>query len=105
MNLEARKNDEWGGLCHDPKDTHFAVNKQSNLIVNGWDYSDVDPADLRNFRGDYFIVDLEDYGFNPKEYKILTKKACIRYGVNPDDISSWSNDGVTPCSIKPEMNE
>ena len=52
--------------------THFAVNKKTNLIVNGWDYSGYDGSELRQYKKDYFMVDLIDYGFNPKEYKILT---------------------------------
>lgn len=27
--------------------THLAVNKFTNLIVNGWDYSDVEPSELK----------------------------------------------------------
>lgn len=88
--------DEWNGLCHDPNDTHFAVNKQTNLIVNSWDYSGHDNSELKQYAKDYFFNDLEDNGFNPKEYKILTKKGCMKYGINPDECASWSNDGNTP---------
>lgn len=86
------------------KDTHFAVNKFSKLIVFAWDYSDVEPYDLRNFRKDYFIVDLEDNGFNAKDYKILTFKMCVATGVDPRDNANWSNDGVTSC-VPSEKNE
>lgn len=85
-------------LCHDANDTHFAVNKKTNLIVNAWDYSDHDNSELRQFTKDYFTVDLQENGFNPKEYKILTKKGCAKYGINPDDPSSWSNDGINPLN-------
>ena len=36
--------------------THFAVLKPIKKIVNGWDYADVDPVDLRNFRKAYFLM-------------------------------------------------
>ena len=36
--------------------THLAVNKFTNLIVNGWDYSNEDPQDLKQFKNDYFII-------------------------------------------------
>lgn len=90
--------DEYNGLCHDPNDTHFAVNKQTNLIVNSWDYSGHDNSELKQFAKDYFLVDLQENGFNPKEYKILTKKGCMKYGINPDESSCWSNDGITPLN-------
>ena len=79
--------------------THFAVNKNTGLIVNGWDYSDYDPEELRQFKRDYFFDDLMDNDFNPKDYKILTRKGCERQGINPDDIDNcWSNAGEIPCS-------
>ena len=71
--------------------SHFAVNKATNKIVNGWDYKDEDPADLRAFKRDYFIEDLIDYELDPKEYKILTAKTLMRLGIDPDDDSNWAN--------------
>ena len=79
--------------------THFAVNKNNGLIVNGWDYSEYDSDELRQFKKDYFFDDLMDNDFNPKDYKILTRKGCERQGINPDDIDNcWSNAGEIPCS-------
>lgn len=36
--------------------THFAVNKNTKMIVNGWDYSGYDPTELRQFKRDYFSM-------------------------------------------------
>lgn len=71
--------------------THFAVNKATNKIVNGWDYRGYDPEELKQFKKDYFIVDLVDYGFNPKDYKIVTGKFLLRNGIDPDDNGNWAN--------------
>ncbi len=77
--------------------THFAVNKKTNLIVNGWDYRGYDADELKQFKKDYFIVDLVDNDFNPKEYKILTRQGCLKQGINPDDeMNCWSNRGDIP---------
>lgn len=77
--------------------THFAVNKKTNLIVNGWDYRGCDADELKQFKKDYFIVDLVDNDFNPKEYKILTRQGCLKQGINPDDeMNCWSNRGDIP---------
>ena len=79
--------------------THFAVNKNTGLIVNGWDYTDYEPEELKQFKKDYFFQDLIDNDFNPKDYKILTRKGCEKQGINPDDIDNcWSNRGEIPCS-------
>ena len=71
--------------------SHFAVNKTTNKIVNGWDYSEYDPSELRQFKKDYFDVDMVDYGFNPKDYKIVTGKFLLRQGIDPNDNNNWAN--------------
>ena len=70
--------------------THFAVNKATNKIVNGWDYSGYDPSDLRQFKKDYFDIDLVDYDLNPKDYKIVTSKFLLRQGIDPDNNENWA---------------
>lgn len=71
--------------------THFAVSKTTGKIVNGWDYEGYEPSELRQFKKDYFVDDLVDMGFNPKNIKILTLKGLQREGIDPDDDSNWSN--------------
>ena len=71
--------------------SHFAVNKATNKIVNGWDYAEYDPSELRQFKKDYFDVDLIDNDLDPKQYKIVTSKYLIRQGINPDDNNNWAN--------------
>ena len=83
-----------------PEYTHLAVNKFTNLIVNGWDYSNEDPQDLKQFKNDYFIVDLKDYGFNPKVYKIITSNFAAKNG-----IDQWSNTGVFPLEEENKMKQ
>ena len=71
--------------------SHFAVNKLTGKIVNGWDYAGEDPEDLRQFKRDYFINDLIDYELDPKQYRIVTAKTLIRQGIDPNDNSNWAN--------------
>ena len=71
--------------------SHFAVNKATNKIVNGWDYSDYDPSELRQFKNDYFTVDLVDNDLDPKQYKIVTSKYLLRQGIDPNDNNNWAN--------------
>lgn len=79
--------------------THFAVNKKTNLIVNGWDYSDYDNSELRAYANDYFWDDMRDNEFNPKDYRILSRKGCLKLGINPNDMDNcWSNRGEIPCA-------
>ena len=71
--------------------SHFAVNKNTNKIVNGWDYNGYDPQELKQFKRDYFIQDMIDYGFDPKQYKIYTLKYLMKNGIDPDDNNNWAN--------------
>ena len=71
--------------------SHFAVNKATNKIVNGWDYADYDPNELRQFKNDYFTRDLIDYDLDPKQYKIVTGKYLLRQGIDPNDNNNWAN--------------
>lgn len=72
--------------------SHFAISKKNGKILNGWDYSDYDPSELRQFKKDYFDDDLIDYGFNPKNCRILTYKYLITNGIDPDDNANWANN-------------
>lgn len=71
--------------------SHFAVNKVTGKIVNGWDYSDIDNTELNQFKRDYFFIDLSDYGLDPKCYKIIGVKTLQRQGIDPSDNANWAN--------------
>lgn len=71
--------------------THFAVSKADGKIVNGWNYSDIEPSELRQFKNDYFFNDLKEIGADPKEYSILSSSALERRGIDPRDMSNWEN--------------
>ena len=87
-------------------ETHFAVNKKTNLIIFGWDYKGYDAEELKAFKDDYFYRDIIEmfYGEDAddkkqlskahKEYKILTRNAAIKQGCDPSFDKNWSNDGI-----------
>lgn len=77
-------------MNYDLNDTHFAVHKGDKLIVFAWDYSDVEPSELKQFKKDYFDADLKGNGFDPKDFCIWTKQYCIKNNVNPDNDECWA---------------
>ena len=79
------------GLNNQPDYTHYAVNKATNKIVYSWAYGGIEGSELRQFKKDYFIIDLTDNDLDPKQYKILGKAALMRQGIDPDDDSNWAN--------------
>lgn len=72
--------------------THYAVNKETGKIVNGWDYSGVDPSELRQFKKDYFNVDLEDMELDPKLYKVVGRQFLLRSGIDPQNWENWAQN-------------
>lgn len=72
--------------------THFAINKQTGAIVNGWDYHGYESSELRGDKNYYFFDDLKDYGLDPREYTIISKKVLLRRGIDPSDQANWSNE-------------
>lgn len=86
--------------------THYAVNKNTKLIVDGWNYKGIDPKELHMYRRDYFFDDLEESGFDPNEYKILTYNACKANGIDPKDkMNFWSYDGEISIADERRMSQ
>ena len=71
--------------------THYAVNKNTRKIVNGWDYEGYDPEDLKQYKQYYFTQDLVDYELDPKQYSILTRGYLIKHGIDPQNWENWAN--------------
>lgn len=72
-----------------PKYTHFALSKEDNKIVNGWDYNGYDKEELRQFKNDYFAQDLLNMDIKPNTVNILTPQTLKRRGIEPYEINNW----------------
>ena len=88
-----------------PSNTHYAVSKLNGKILFSWEYGDIDPSELREFKRDYFIQDLIDNELNPKTISLLNRKTCIRRGIDPSDNASWANNDEMMQSYMGELNE
>ncbi|MBV5282185.1 MAG: hypothetical protein JZU53_07085 [Paludibacter sp.] len=71
--------------------THFAVNKETNLILSGWDYKGYDKEDLKLDKEYYFFNDLADWfdDFDKKTVKIITRAAVEKLGIVIEDSKYW----------------
>ena len=69
--------------------THFAVNKQTNLIITGWDYKGYDNEELKQFKADYFMSDLINLDVDPSEVKILLRKSIEKMGIDITNTINW----------------
>jgi hypothetical protein len=71
-----------------PRYTHFAIDKDTNKIVNGWEYDyDMDKESI----AEYCKMDIIDMDLNPKDIKVLTTKFLMSKGINPFNTDNWIN--------------
>ena len=71
-----------------PRYTHFAIDKDTNKIVNGWEYdSDMDKESI----AEYCKMDIKDMDLNPKDFKINTTKFLKYKGIDPFNTDNWIN--------------
>ena len=69
--------------------THFALDKNTNQIITGWNYSDISTDELREFKNDYFALDLADLEVDFKSTKILNRKNIEKIITNIADSNNW----------------
>jgi hypothetical protein len=91
-NSETEQNNIQEAFKINPKYSHFALLKSNNKIVTGWDYSTIDPAELREFKRDYFFNDLANNEIDPKNVAIYSKKKLVSMGIDPYDVNNWTNE-------------
>ena len=90
---------QWGKNKANPKYTHFAVVKDTNKILNGWEYGGYDPAELRNEKKHYFFNDLIDMDINPKLVNIVTAKHLQKQGIDPYDYKNWHKNDIDGTDV------
>jgi hypothetical protein len=67
--------------------THFAIDKSTGEIMDGWEYEDLEPSDIKY----YTTMDLKD-NFPERrlsEFKIVTRKSLEKQGIDPYDTNNW----------------
>jgi len=76
------------------KYAYFALGTSDNKIVNGWEIVD----DVESLKY-YAKLDMKDMDFKPSDYKLLSKAALIRQGIDPFNSDNWRNTRVTEDTI------
>lgn len=67
--------------------THFAINKSTGKIVNGWDYAGVDKEDIKTFSKEDLISDFPENKIG--DFKLVTRKRLESDGVDVSDTKNW----------------
>ena len=86
------------GILADDNYTHFAIDKNTHKILEAWNYSDVDKAELMEFKKDYFYKDLKekDLPIKMSDIKIVTESVLKKEGINPEDVKNWNQNKDKP---------
>jgi hypothetical protein len=94
---------EGSGDNINPKYTHFAIDKSTGEVVNGWEY---EPEEDRESIKYYCKMDLEDMfpDRKPSEFKVLTAKALTKQGIDPFNSDNWQKMGINEFDVKPKTN-
>lgn len=71
----------------DPNNTHFLVDKSSGKIMFAWDYTGVEPDEIKQ----YVKIDVKDMFSDRKasEFKVVSKGGLQKQGIDPMDSSNW----------------
>ena len=89
MNFETRQIKNEAKLHK--SNTHFAIHKVTNSIVFTWNYKGYDKEELRDFKDDYFFIDIKDQiadsvdKFKKSDYKIITRNNLEKNNINLND--------------------
>ena len=72
--------------------THYAIMKNENKIVDGWDYNGLDRDEIKHWTS----IDLKDNFPDNKlsDFKVMSKNNLTKYGLNPHNIKDWYKMGL-----------
>lgn len=75
----------------DPEYTHFAINKKTGKIIEGWNYEDYNKKYLTENKNKLFFEDVEDLelGLKKEDVKVVTKESLNKSGINPREVKNW----------------
>jgi len=76
--------------------THFAIHKPTKTIAFTWDYKGWDKDDLRDFKDDYFFVDIKDNidveKFKKSDFAIVKKANLEGKGIDLNNYQVFHGD-------------
>lgn len=81
--------------------THFLLDKETNKILNGWNYSGEDSFAIAQ----HVNNDLKDMGVDKKTVSVLSVQKLKTMGIDPFDSSNWKTQGVKESSDGPLNTE
>lgn len=85
--------------------THFAINKNTNKVLEAWNFKGIPSWELKQDKNHYFLMDLKDrdFPFKLSDIKILTRKAMLQKGIDFNKSENWYKGEEVPQ--QPDMSQ
>lgn len=95
-----------GKMMNESKSTHFAINKNTNKILESWNYEGYDHNELKEFKDEYFTKDVRNkFPFlNEKHVTVVTKENLTKRKLNENSKSNWQKYTYTHFALLKETN-
>jgi len=88
------------------KNTHFAINKNTNKILESWNYQGYDQDELKNYKDEYFTKDVKrNHPFlNENEIVVVTSKNLEKRQLNESNKKDWQKYNYSHFALLKETN-
>jgi hypothetical protein len=95
-----------GKIIKESKNTHFAINKNTNKILESWNYEGYDHDELKTYKDEYFTKDIiTKYPFlNENDVTVVTRQNLSKRNLNESLKKNWEKYNFTHVALLKETN-
>lgn len=90
------KEEETTSQPYDASYTHFLIHKDSNTIVEAFEFSNIDKDEMKQWLNDF--MSNTDYDLKPKDVKLVSKKNAEQQGIQLDQSNSYYSKVAKPMN-------
>ena len=86
--------------------THFAINKNTNKILESWNYEGYDHDELKNHKDEFFVKDIKrNYPFlNENDVVVVNSKNLSKRQLNENNKKDWQKYNYSHFALLKETN-
>lgn len=86
--------------------THFAINKNTNKILESWNYEGYTQDELKNYKNEFFVKDIKrNYPFlNENDVIVVTSKNLEKRQLNEENKKDWQKYNYSHFALLKETN-
>jgi hypothetical protein len=95
-----------GKAINKSKNTHFAINKKTNKILESWNYEGYDHEELKQHKNEFFTKDIKrNYPhLNENDITVVTKNNLTKRKLNESSKADWQKFNYSHFALLKETN-